>query len=225
MLLAIDTATNVPSIALRDAQGILGETTWRTREHHTRSLMPEITRLMELLDTRAPQLEIIAVATGPGSFTGLRIGLSAAKGLAYSLNATLIGVPTLEITACAFADQTLPVCAVMVAGRARYAAALYRFENGATLRASEYRFGTADALARALDADMPARFVLAGESDEVLRAQMQLHYGARAVLANPALNVRRAGFLAELAWRRAQAGQADDLQTLTPYYIPTAALA
>ncbi len=225
MLLAIDTATNVPSIALWDAQGIAGEITWRTHEHHTRSLMSEITRLLELSGAAVQNVETIAVASGPGSFTGLRIGLSAAKGLAYSLNANVLGVPTLDITAHMLSDQTLPVCAVMLAGRARYAAALYRIENDAPLRASDYFFGTADALAVQFSQDAPAQFVLAGESDEDLRMHFKSHFGERVQLAHTAANVRRAGYLAELAWRRKQNGEADDLQTLAPYYIPTASLA
>src|SRR5438128_99563 len=105
MLLALDTSTNAPSIALYDERGIVGETTWRTHENHTRSLMPEIVRLMELVGTDVSALKAIGVATGPGSFTGLRIGLSAAKGLAYSLNLALIGVPTLDISASVLVGQ------------------------------------------------------------------------------------------------------------------------
>jgi|SRR5581483_11166469 tRNA threonylcarbamoyladenosine biosynthesis protein TsaB len=225
MLLAIDTATNVPSIALYDAQGVLGEMTWRTYEHHTRSLMPEITRLTELLNLDARLVQAIAVANGPGSFTGLRIGLSAAKGLAYSLNAALLGVPTLDITANACAQQPLPICAVILAGRGRYAAAMYRVEREVAVRAGDYWFGTAESIAAHAAATMSEPFLLVGETDAALRAEMQLQCGARVVLAHQASNLRRAGFLAELAWRRWQAGEVDDLQTLAPFYIPTAALA
>lgn len=225
MLLAIDTATNVPSIALFSAQGILGEITWQTREHHTRSLMPEIVRLLELLAVDTKQVEAIAVATGPGSFTGLRIGLSAAKGLAYSLHAALLGVPTLDVTASACALQPLPVCAVMFAGRARYAAAIYHPDAQTPVRASDYMFGSAEILASQIAENARGQFLLTGETDDALCAQLRLHAGERVIETPRALQLRRAGFLAELAWRRWQAGERDDIETLTPYYIPTAALA
>lgn len=225
MLLAIDTATNVPGIALFSNRGILGEMTWQTREHHTRSLMPEIARLLELLAIDAKEVAAIAVATGPGSFTGLRIGLSAAKGLAYSLHAALLGVPTLDVTASACALQPLPVCAVMLAGRARYAAAIYRPGAQTPVRASEYMFGSAEILAPQIAETARGQFVLSGETDDALCAQLRRYAGARMTEAPRALQLRRAGFLAELAWRRWQAGERDEMETLAPYYIPTAALA
>ncbi len=225
MLLAIDTATNVPGIALYAAQGILGETTWQTREHHTRSLMPEIARLLALLDTDSRQLQAIAVATGPGSFTGLRIGLSVAKGLAYSLNAALLGIPTLDVTASACALQSLPVCAVLRAGRGRYGAALYHLNAGTPARVSEYLFGSAETLASQIAAAARGRFVLNGEVDEAILTQLRVHAGERMVIAPRAFQLRRAGYLAELAWQRWQAGEHDTIESLAPYYIPTAALA
>lgn len=225
MLLAIDTSTNTPSIALYDAQGVMGEMTWRTREHHTRSLMPEITRLLQLLGASVNQLRAIAVATGPGSFTGLRIGLSAAKGLAYSSNAALLGIPTLDITASAGAGVPLPICAVLLAGRGRYAAAMYHAHTERPTRASEYFFGAADALVSQLAPHLTENFYLTGETDENLYTQLQAAFGARVNVAPRAAQLRRAGYLAQLAWRRWQAGERDDVTTLAPFYIPTAALA
>ncbi|MBI4675490.1 MAG: tRNA (adenosine(37)-N6)-threonylcarbamoyltransferase complex dimerization subunit type 1 TsaB [Chloroflexi bacterium] len=225
MLLAIDTATNTPSIALFDERGVLGESTWRTHENHTRSLMPEVTRLIELVGANISRIDALGVATGPGSFTGLRIGLSAAKGLAYSLPAALLGVPTLEITASAAHEQMLPVCAVMMVGRGRFAAALYQCTKGAPLRTSDYVFGAAEGIVEQVTKFAPARFLAIGEMDASLRVLLHAALHERVVFASDALTVRRAGFLAELAWRRWRAGERDDLQTLTPYYIPTASLA
>lgn len=225
MLLAIDTASNVPGIALLASQGILGELTWQTHEHHTKSLMPQVVRLLESLNADIRQVQAVAVATGPGSFTGLRIGLSAAKGLAFSLNATLLGVPTLDITASAFAFQPLPVCAVMLAGRGRYAAAVYDAAGEIPGRTSAYLFGSAEVAASQIAESARGQFVLTGETDESFCAQVRLAAGERVRVAPRALHLRRAGYLAELAWRRWQAGQHDEIPSLTPYYIPTAALA
>ncbi|MCI0476781.1 MAG: tRNA (adenosine(37)-N6)-threonylcarbamoyltransferase complex dimerization subunit type 1 TsaB, partial [Anaerolineales bacterium] len=81
MLLAIDTATRTASIALYDAAGVHAETTWRSRENHTVELMAQVVRLFELAHATKEDVQAIGVALGPGSFTGLRVGMSVAKGL------------------------------------------------------------------------------------------------------------------------------------------------
>lgn len=227
MLLAIDTSTHISSIALYDAHGVLGEVTRVSHQNHTRSLVPEVVRLIEVVGTNVDQLRAIGVATGPGSFTGLRIGLSAAKGLAFSLNAALVGVPTLDVCASA-SKYALPVCAVLQAGRGRYAVALYDTREEPVRRTSDYLFGTAEQIARQLSGPIciaDSQVLVVGEVDEPLRAQLRERLNDFVVLANDAANVRRAGYLAALAWRRWQADDVDDLQTLVPYYIPTASLA
>jgi tRNA threonylcarbamoyladenosine biosynthesis protein TsaB len=227
MLLAIDTATHIASLALYDERGVLGEATWRTRENHTSSLMPELVQLMGLIGAQIADLRAIGVVTGPGSFTGLRIGLSVAKGLAFSLNLPLIGVPTLDVSASIYSGGSdIPVCAVIQAGRERYGIALYENENGAQRRVSEYMFGTANEIADQLQHvwNGTALYVI-GEVNAPLRTVFQTRFGGAIVWAGEALNVRRAGVLAELAWKRWQVGAVDDVQALAPYYIPTTSLA
>ena len=224
MLLAIDTSTHISAIALYDEQGVCGEVTWRSRENHTRSLMPEIVRLMELAGTNVNALRAIGVATGPGSFTGLRIGLSAAKGLAFSLNAALIGVPTLDIAASAYLHSTMPTCAILQVGRGRFGAALYETRDGISTRVSDYFFGTAEALPQHL-ATAQEKFFAVGEIDSELRRTLRLTFHENITFAPDGSHPRRAGFLAAIAWQRWQRGATDDLQTLAPYYIPTASLA
>lgn len=227
MLLAIDTSTHVSSIALFDAPGVVGEVTWHSHQNHTRSLMPEIVRLLELVGATPADLNAIGVATGPGSFTGLRIGLSAAKGFAYSLNAALIGVPTLDISASAFADQPLPTCAILQVGRGRYGAALYENRDGAAQRVTELAFGTANAIAAHLESvfQRPTNVLVTGELDETLSAALGSSPTHSFIFANAGVRVRRAGVLAALAWQRLAVGKTDDIQTLAPFYIPTASLA
>lgn len=231
MLLAIDTATHTASIALYDEQGVQGEVTWRRRETHTRSLMPELVRLLELTGQSVAAVRAIAVTTGPGSFTGLRSGLAAAKGLAFSLKADLIGVPTLDAVASAGMGLEArgtaqpPVCAVIQAGRARYGAALYENDGGAPRRVSDYLFGSAESvMALVRESVHGARLWVTGEVDAGLRQAFERGFGGTVIWQNPAFEVRRAGFVAALAWARWQAGQVDDIERLAPYYIPTAAL-
>lgn len=227
LLLAIDTSTHVSSIALYDESGLVAETTWHSRENHTRSLMPEIVRLLELVKSAPADLRAVAIATGPGSFTGLRIGLAAAKGLAFSLNIALVGIPTLDISAGQFADQLLPVCAVIQAGRNRFGAAVYEMHSGQARRVGDYFFGSADALVTHLQTlkSFDTKFLVTGEMNTDLQSALHRTLSDTVVLVNEGANPRRAGVLAALAWRRWRSGQRDDIQALVPFYIPTASLA
>lgn len=225
MLLAVDTSTHISSIALHDDHGVCGEVSWRSRENHTRSLMPEIVRLLEMVGTNTNALRAIGVATGPGSFTGLRIGLSAAKGLAFSLNVAIIGVPTLDIVASMHTPQNLPTCAILQVGRGRYGAAFYESRDGTVQRVSDYFFGAPESLAQDLSRQPFVPFFAAGEIDDALRAVLRFTFASRIFFASVGSEIRRAGFLGALAWQRWQNGAVDDLQTLAPYYIPTASLA
>lgn len=225
MLLAIDTATRFASVVLYDARGVHAETTWRSRENHTVELMTQITRLLELARVSKDDLTAIGVALGPGSFTGLRVGMSVAKGLAYARGIPLVAIPTLDIIAHAHAYQPLPLWVVLAAGRGRYSVARYVAKRGITKRVSDYALvgatGLADLITRATETESKtARVFVCGDVDDTLTRTLIEQCGARVVLASPAHNVRRAAFLAELAWARFQRGESDDPHTLAPMYLP-----
>jgi tRNA threonylcarbamoyladenosine biosynthesis protein TsaB len=241
MLLAIDTATRTASVALYDETGIMGEATWRARENHTTSLMPELQRLMALSGTRIERVQVVAVAIGPGSFTGLRIGLSLAKGLALARGVPVIGIPTLDGLAQAFAQHSMPIWAVLEAGRGKYATARFTVRRGHAKRVGDYTVGDAETLAHVIStsvegesvdsdsAKRPARqkqgsALVCGEVDATLRSTLLARLQERVVLATAANSTRRAAYLGELAWQRWQTNRLSDLGTLTPYYIPTASL-
>lgn len=220
MLLAIDTATRTASIALYDETGVLAELTWRSRENHTVELMAQIVRLLDLVHVQKSALRALAVALGPGSFTGLRVGMSVAKGLAYGCAIPIFGVPTLDAVALPHALQPAPIWAVLAAGRGRFSVARYVPHRGAVSRASDYALvnidGLIDLAARATDEAM----LFGGDIDAAMANRLTEKFGARAVIASPALNVRRAGFIAELAWARFCRGESDDVATLAPMYLP-----
>jgi len=224
MLLAIDTATRVASIALYSADGVLAEATWRSRENHTVELTTQIVRLLELAHVQKSDLKAIGVALGPGSFTGLRVGMSVAKGLAFGSKIPLLGVPTLDVIAQAHAWQALPIWAILAAGRGRYSVARYTARRGIAKRAGDYALveatGIADLACRGGDGNKPPRALFCGDVDAALTRRLVERLGPRAVMPSPALNARRAGLLAELAWARFQRGESDDVASLAPMYMP-----
>ena len=213
MLLAIDTATRTASLALHDGTRVRYEATWEAGRRHTVQLASRIFAALGDLNVGSEDLSGVAVATGPGSFTGLRVGMALAKGLAMARNLPLIGVPTLDVVAVAQGRDRRPLVAVLQAGRGRICVATYRWRNGWQRREGP-RLTTWEALVETVT--RPTLFC--GEVDE---RGMELLEGLDdlAEILPPACCLRRAGFLAELAWGRLRQGETDDPATLTPIYL------
>ena len=217
LLLAIDTATRMASLALHDGARVRVELSWESPDHHTVELTPRIAGMLAQLQVPVDELAGIAVSLGPGSFTGLRVGVAVAKGLAMSRGLDLVGVPTLDIVAHAMKDSRLPVVAVLSAGRGRLCAAQYRLSEGTLVPDGPMQLTTA----RELGADWEETTCVCGELSAEERQMLQARLGARVELASPAASLRRAGYLAELGWARLRAGRADDPVTLAPIYLQT----
>jgi len=217
LLLAIDTATRMASLALDDGARVRVELSWESSDHHTVELTPRIAGMLAQLQVTVNDLAGIAVSLGPGSFTGLRVGLAAAKGLAISRGLALVGVPTLDIVAQAMRDSRLPVVAVLAAGRGRLCAARYRLGDGGFQQDGPAWLTTA----HELGADWDEKTRVCGELSADERRQLQARLGSRIELASSAASLRRAGYLAELGWARLRAGKTDDPATLAPIYLQT----
>jgi tRNA threonylcarbamoyladenosine biosynthesis protein TsaB len=129
LVLALDTSTNQSSIALCSEDRVLGEYTWYSQNNHSIELLHGIERLMTTSTLTLPQLDAIAVATGPGSFNGVRVALAAAKALAFALTKPLVGVCTLDIYAAQQQWWSGPICALQDAGRSELYAACYIFDE------------------------------------------------------------------------------------------------
>ena len=219
MLLAIDTASRIAGIALYSQSGLQMEQMWLTGDNHTVELMPYIVRACEQQGLAPSALQAVAVSLGPGSFTGLRVGLSVAKGLALALGIPVLGVPTLDATAYAHSREVLPVRAVLPAGRKRWCTALYHSRGTCGWqRSSDYALLSADDLV----AQLQEPTLICGELDEQLVELLRTAAKERAVIASPALSMRRAGYLAEMAWQRFSSGERDHLSSLAPIYLQQA---
>jgi tRNA threonylcarbamoyladenosine biosynthesis protein TsaB len=213
MLIAIDTATDQASLALHDGFRVRAEYTWEAPRRHTTELTPRLADAMEQIGLEPDQLSGVAVARGPGSFTGLRIGVAVAKGLALAWDLPLIAIPTLDIIAAAQGRDDRPLGAVIQAGRGRICLALYRWQRGAWHLHEMPRLMTWEKLAEELSRPM----LFCGEIDP---AGADILDGlAQAEVLPAASRLRRAGFLAELAWQRLNQGDINDLATLTPIYL------
>src|SRR5581483_1449847 len=102
------------------------EYTWDVGASHSVELLRRLERLLKERGLELSQVSAVAAATGPGSFTGVRVAVTVAKSLAFGLNVPLVGVSTLDILAYSQAAASAPVCALMDAGRGEFYAALYQ---------------------------------------------------------------------------------------------------
>lgn len=217
MLLAIDTSTRQAGIALYDGEkGLVAEYNWHSANRHTEELMPATAQMLERAGMTARGLTAVGVAIGPGSFTGLRVGLAAAKGLALAQGLKLVGVSTLDFTAYPHQAQARPVIALVQAGRGRVCYARYEHGPDGWAAQAPYTLTTLPALAAAITE--PVVFV--GELSHADRQTLRDELGPdRATFLPPALSARRTACLAELAWARHTAGQWADPATLSPLYM------
>jgi tRNA threonylcarbamoyladenosine biosynthesis protein TsaB len=223
MLLAIDTSTRYSSAALYHDGEVVAEDTWWSGEDHTRFLLPVIDDLRRRVGRRLGEallpLTAIAVAQGPGSFNGLRVGISTAKGFALALGIPLAAVPTLDVLAFQHRYAGVPVCAVLDAGRGEVYSGIFRGTPRQWRVVGECAITSMVELADRVAA-LNARHVLfcgelRSEQIQVLRERL----GDRALLAHPAAALRRAGYLAYLGWQRIQEGKTADPVTLEPIYL------
>jgi tRNA threonylcarbamoyladenosine biosynthesis protein TsaB len=224
MLLAVDTATATASVALYalTEQTLLAEWTWQARRRHTQELLLAVQTLLAQVGAIPAEIRAVAATTGPGSFTGVRIGLSVLKGIGLGLASPpqAVGLPTLSVTAApwlAVAQASrASVWAYLQAGRGRYNWA--SFAAGYYLpTAEEHHAGTAVEFAEALGAADASPIWLVGEATPELTATVAPL--PQVTLVDGVSAGRRAGVLAHLAAQRLAAGHADDLAALQPLYL------
>ena len=215
MELAIDTSSNIAGIALSHKGEILVELTWKTAQNHTVELLPNLAHLLHQAKVDQNSIEAIIVAKGPGSFNGLRVGISIAKGLAFSLEIPLHGTSTLEAEAYPFAYTSLPICSIHKAGQEQVAAALYQQKDGKWHRLEEEHLTTVGALCQGICQET----FFCGEIPEDIINAIQRNLGKRAIIPRTTAGLFRASSLAMLAWQRLEKGEQDDLATLQPLYL------
>lgn len=214
MLLAIDTSTRLAGVAVYDGFRVIGEMVWTSHDHHTVELVPVIAEVLGRSGKKVADLAAVAVALGPGSFTGLRIGLAAAKGLALGAHLPIVGIPTLDILAAAQPMRDLPLVAVLQAGRNRLAVGHYNVVADGWSQVGKMQILDVQALAHSIRSPTLVCGELSADERAILARKRK-----NVLLATPAQSLRRPSFLAELAWKRWQAGQVGDPVTLSPIYL------
>ncbi|MCB8920776.1 MAG: tRNA (adenosine(37)-N6)-threonylcarbamoyltransferase complex dimerization subunit type 1 TsaB [Ardenticatenaceae bacterium] len=217
MILAIDTATRWTGLALHDGTAVIDEAGWHSINTQTIELSPSIERMLVRQGLTGSDLKAIAVALGPGSYTGLRVGLGVAKGMALAHQTPIIGVPTLDILAHSIGERSGQLVVIAEAGRSRVCAGVYQWHGRRGWQSGERPvIVNWDELLASLNTDDPHTFAgeISAEAAKTIRAASKEFQ-----VALPSRSTRRAGCLAEIAWVRLRKGQTDNARTLAPIYL------
>jgi tRNA threonylcarbamoyladenosine biosynthesis protein TsaB len=208
---SIDTASDIAGVALTLDGELIAEVTWRTRQNHSRELLPAFDWLLQRAGLARNAVSALFVCTGPGSYAGLRVGLSTAKALAYALDARIAGVGRLAADAFPFAvEPNRRVTAVHAAGRAELAWASYAQRDGDFTELSRPALGPREELLRGLRAGD----IVCGDIDDPL---VRAIADAGAVWSAP--RASRVLSVARLGWRRLKTGDIDSADALVPLYL------
>lgn len=215
MLLALDTSTRNIGIAIYDGIQVLCETIWTSHDYHTVELAPAVMATLTRAGVEIQHLKVLAVATGPGSYTGLRIGLALAKGIALARHLPIIGIPTLEIVAESVpVSPGLSLAAILQVGRGRLAVGWYFPTDGHWQLNPPVQIMDVLQLSRLIHEPT----IICGELTEEQQHALARKY-KNVILSSPAHSIRRPSLLAELAWKRWQVGDVDDPAILYPTYL------
>jgi tRNA threonylcarbamoyladenosine biosynthesis protein TsaB len=198
-ILAIDTTGLAASVAIVDEERTIAEFTTNYKKTHSQTIMPMIEKLVQITELDLSELDYIACACGPGSFTGLRIGAATAKGLAHALDKTIIPIPTLDGLASNMHGVSELIVPIMDARRNQVYSAIYSCMGGSPELVSEYMACDIDELiARVLEIDENAVFL--GDGVPVFKAKLAEYSGFS--LAPVCANMQRAACVGKLALER-----------------------
>ncbi len=215
-ILALETSAIAASAAVCADEALVAQSFQRTGLTHSATLMPMVESMLRNAGLTLEEMDLIAVAAGPGSFTGLRIGVSAAKGLAWSLDKPCAGVSTLEAMAWLLPGMEGVVCAAMDARRQQVYNALFELKDGTPVRLTPDRAISLEDLQRELENVEKTQIMVGDGAHLCYNAFQKCGYPVR--MAPPYLQDQTAWGVARCALEQARAGKLTDAAGLVPNY-------
>ena len=217
-ILGIDTSTQICSLGLVEENNILAEYNLSSYYQKTSSiLVSTIKDMLEGVGLKLSDIDGIAVSIGPGSFTGLRIGLGVAKGLSYASSIPLLAIPTLD--ALAFSLKGIPflVCTILESKKDEVYSAVFREVDGLN-KVVDYNCGDINSLLLKLSS-LKEKIVFIGEGIIKYRKIIEGKLGRRASFVGPHLALPRGVNVAFLGLEKLKKGEAENIYTLSPLYL------
>jgi tRNA threonylcarbamoyladenosine biosynthesis protein TsaB len=216
-IIAIDSATSCGGIAILEDNQILASLVLNVKKTHSERLLKNIDYLLGECGLQIMDMDGVAVSVGPGSFTGIRIGMACAKGLAYSTGKPLVGVSLLEALALRNAERGILVCPVLDARRNEIFGAAYKRDED-TRKMVEILPGRAEPLEKFLE-NIKESALFCGDGVLKFKAAIEKTLAEKAVFAPANRNLPSAVEIAMLGMERISRGETDDISGLSPLYL------
>jgi len=214
-ILGIETSTKTGSVAIVSEDGVVAQYSLNIEVTHSERLMSTIDRVLKDTGLAVHDLDGFSVAIGPGSFTGLRIGLSTVKGLALATGRPIAAVPTLQALAWNLPYCAYPVCTLLDARKNEVYASLYRFAGTALVQILPEAAMSIFRLA----GQISEKVVFTGEGSRIYRNGIQELFGERAVFAPHSAVLPSGAKVAEIGLDMIKSGRQAEPDRLTPLYI------
>lgn len=215
-ILGLDTSTMISTCAVMEGNEIIGEYTINQNMSHSEKLVPMIKELLDNLNLRPKDIDLYGVALGPGSFTGLRIGVGTVKTLAHLFDKPIVGISTLEALA-----YNLPYNKTIVpmidARRNRVYTGIYTWQGEELKTLKEEEAIEIEKLLEILD-DYED-IVISGDGSQVYKDVIRENLGDRIKVATAGANICRASSICDLAKRNYERGLVDDYYKIAPEYL------
>ena len=217
-ILGIDTSTKFCNLGLIEDEDILIEYTINgLKKKHSSILVPAIKNLLKTIDLKIEEINGIAVSIGPGSFTGLRIGLCVAKGLCYARSLPLLGIPTLDAMAFPLKEIPYLICPVLESKKDEIYDVVFR--GGVSLqRVMDYKCEDIQSLLVRLS-PLKEKIIFSGDGIKKYRDIIKEKIGKDALFIDSQLNLTVATSIAFLGLNKLKKGEEDDISTLSPFYL------
>lgn len=215
-ILAIDASGLSGSVAYISDYKLVGEYYICHKLTHSQTIMPMLEHLKGLIGFEMNEIDAVAVTSGPGSFTGIRIGVATAKAMALAMGVPIIGIPTLDVMAhnISFAEQI--ICPIMDARRNQVYTAIYKWNNGTLEREGDHLAVEIDELLAKLGG---RQTIFLGDGVDVLKGKITDVMGDAAQFAPSFLHMQRASVLAQLACEAFEKGEMIDADEFIPIYL------
>jgi tRNA threonylcarbamoyladenosine biosynthesis protein TsaB len=214
-ILAVDTATKSCSVAVIDEKSVISEFSANHNDTHSKFIVGMIRDILNICHLPVNDLDGFAVTIGPGSFTGLRIGLSAVKGLSVALKKPVVGVSSLEALAYQVFGSDKLLCPMMDARRSEVYAARYRFKN---MKLETKKPPMALSPEKAIES-IDESCILIGDGATLYRDLIRDVLGPMAVFTNFTQHLIRASTVGHIAMERFRANDTDDVSLIEPFYL------
>jgi len=215
IILGIETSTKTGSVAVVSEDGVIAQYSLNIEVTHSERLMSTVDRVLKDTGLAMADFGGFAVAIGPGSFTGLRIGLSTVKGLAFATGKPVAAVPTLQALAWNLPYAAYPVCPMLDARKNEVYAALYTFDGAVFAQVMPEMTISIRELAEKIS----GKTLFTGEAAHLYRREIEQQFGNAALFAPLFVSLPSAATVAELGLDMIKNGKQTDPDSLTPLYI------